>query len=1392
MREAPGGRHLRPAVAGIAFTLLLLILPASASLRAQIVPRFFQRTFDALSFRDAWWLASPEGLFQYRSAENVWSARTERNGLLSRRVTRIAADGDVLWIGQERGVTRFDFQSNTFLSYDSARGIPAGAVLSFAFDKDYVWIGTESGAARFDRLIEEWQRLAPAQGLTGARVCEIAGRDELIYLVTEKGINEYDARYERWRLYGDGLPPVRDAFSTPANIWLVCDSMLVRFDHRAKTFQQYPLGEIGNFDGIRELIVEGEGFWILTGSGLWSYDPAADAIRPFLELVNLPDPRLHGIAFTQDGKAIWFNTEAGVSRFERATKLWQHFTEAGGMPERIFRAMFCYGGELMGISAARISTFKTAENRWYQYMIPGAEAEHAAVSIDPARGTWADFGGGYRLDLSGTRSSWLIAAEGMPPAVNFGEQVETVGRNDLRARFTLPGGRTVNAMYNDADFSSLQYGAQYRGAAGDPLQSLQAGDLRAEQGNRSLLQSFGIFGGGGRATLGEKSERYKRSLLELSAAAGHKTSAMTRDLFRGRTKRAQAAVKDVDFLPLLFYRLDALARDIRVRKGSVRLFMTRVEGLAGMREVLPERVVAGVDGEWMILRDGEDFFVDTDRGIVRCDATSLAQSGSPGALSLAAEYTLEGESSPRRALLWHPPGDSQEMKNVYFLGAKGMYPASLRVTFTRSAGGAVPLSAYRLDADGDGLIDPEFVDYNGGYLRFPDPFPFAPEVYADSAVSSVVMDIRCETATTGYRLSRDRLVRGSEVVTVDGSRARAGFDYVLDYTSGFLLFTRDGVVNDDSRIEVEYEYVRSRPEEKYAQATATFSPSDDAQASVSVLRYHPEGSGAQVTTLHGLLEGRLRTEEIDLRVVPEYALMTGSREGAFGILTAFSGGPVRISAQARKLSEGYREPFTRLFPLGRLLEESLLHAEADASPTLRIFTDWGKRSGPDTATGAAGRDAYGSLGAQWFGAGLPSVTLRAEQLFESLRDSSSRRRGVRMEVEYVPAPEAARALGLSSAVLSSYARYMRGEEYAPGGGRASFACENYFLRTAVSPLPLFTLNAYYRGDRKSILLPEGSFGSANVLQKLFGDLVFEELRGLSLAIRYMRDLETMHLPSAGLPWDETSRHSFQIASRFSPGLLLPAFSPFTLELNYREERSSYGKGGSIARPLFGSLFLAGNASDLFANASAVYETRIEWHPDAIVAYYVTGRLTDASARAWSSGATEWRRELTQRFDFQPGSRELYSARLTLLRANSCDDRLTRYAPSVWVENRWSALLLTRFTLDLLWDDQWYGRVLSGNRVSAPAANVTLTFTDPPIIERLELREDLSFQRRVSVYRNPSSGADITLMNDSIASGLYLDLYPHPALFLRLVWSSQWDLTSPGTQTVASLQATLQL
>lgn len=1345
---------------------LLGLLFLSPSLRGQSRVLYPDRSYSTLSHGGSLWIGTPRGLYRYRFGDNVWSAYGPQNGLLSPVITSLDLQGDVLWIGQDRGVTAFDLRSNTMLHYDSSRGLNAGAVRATAFEADFVWTGGERGAARYDNLIEEWQRIGSDEGLSGDTVHAIVPDGERMFLATERGVNEYDTRHERWRVYGspDELPVI-DAFTSGGWLWLLRDDALLRFDMDARVYSLYPLREFRGAE-VREIIISGGGFWLVTKDNLWQYDATADALRPFLEIEQLPDRDLRAMAMSSNASTFWFSTASGLTRYFRGTSSWFTFTAANGVPDAEFRNLFPLGDGVVTFSDELLVYYLAGEDRWYTFPLLAHEAgAGASLSLDPAAGSYADFGGGLRLDLSGSRSAWLWQDPfGQEKWLFYGE--DPVKRNDLKARLDLGGGRRISASYNDADYEDVVYGAEYRGARDDVLQSLQWGDMRLERGTSQLQQSLGIFGVGGRAVYGERTPRYGRSLLELSAMSGHKTTARATDVFQGQRREKSTSVNDAAWLRQTYYSLRPDHRPLPLDAEEVRLYRPLYEGEPAGLSDLRSTTIAGITADWRPLDDRINYELDREQSVI-------ILRGEDRHRTMAARIVRNGIAT--ELLLGDENEQYQELRNRYDVGYF-IIPSSLRIRILDINGNETPLALYGLDGDGDGRVDAEFMEYSSGILRFPADQPFPDGAYGDPGTVTYRMQVQYESMSTSYSLSRRHIVRGSETVLVDGLPVTAGEDYILDYTSGHLVFTRDGAVLDDSRVEISYEYVRNEVSERVTQAAVTVSPSDFMQASVSAGRFHAQDAAAHTTFVQGGGELRWQSEALDLRLQPEYRhTVSDSVSGdAAGLSAALSSTAARLSLRSTLRSDGYREMLASDFAGNRLRADHALNGELDISSNLRLFATHRQRSGTDTLTGGESRDLSSTLGLQWIRTDWPSITLRGDYLETDDVLGARDRRGGRIDASWNPSSTLLDMTGIQAARFSGYARISE-ERVSSASYPGTFRTQNYFFRTVVNPRPLFTINTWYQGDARAERHAREEYLPSYQRDKFYLDILAEHLRGLSLGGRLTSDVRQMR--SSTRTQDRQRSTTLQGNIRIAPGAWINALQPFTIYGSVQHSESVYQTFDTEATGFVAAFFSSGNGRVLSRGRSTWYETRLEWRPVPELLYSATGILRNFSHENRNSPSENGFWQLIQRADYRPDSRALYGMQFSMRQDDGGNNPHNRhgshYAPSAWAERRLSRALLLRLMVDGRWHQTPSDVADYSGYDIAPSGNLTLSLEEMPILRRAELRVDVRYS--YGYGRSDFHFAEDTERTaEGFSSNFYVDLYPHPVLFVRFRYFLTWN------------------
>lgn len=169
--------------------------------------------------------------------------------------------------------------------------------------------------------------------------------------------------------------------------------------------------------------------------------------------------------------------------------------------------------------------------------------------------------------------------------------------------------------------------------------------------------------------------------------------------------------------------------------------------------------------------------------------------------------------------------------NVYFLSNRNINPRDFQLTIIRQGesetfqtdAGLVPyIEIFGLDQNGDGIVDPEFIDYDRGLLRFPNLHPFQisdPQhpyyqyrdslsneaIYLESLRSTdqiytIVADYSYQSETYNVGLF---VIPNSETVRLNGRVLTRDTDYMMIYEVGTIRFFTE--LDEFDEIVVEFE-----------------------------------------------------------------------------------------------------------------------------------------------------------------------------------------------------------------------------------------------------------------------------------------------------------------------------------------------------------------------------------------------------------------------------------------------------------------------------------------------------------------------------------------------------------------------------------------------------------
>ena len=269
-----------------------------------------------------WFTLEKQGLARYNKAAKGWTFFDEKNGLASNDLIEhsLVVDDNYAWVGTAGGLSRYDLKKEvwtTFTQSPLTRTLRESKVYAIAAEARYVWLGTTNGLHRYDKQTDRW--FAPrlkvvddGEDDTPSITC-LTVDEKYAWLGTNRGILRYDKAGDRWEKYTveNGLPS----------------------------------------NTIRDLDVKGYDLWISTDRGTATFNRLSDDPNAWeshthaLEVKGMGDDKKYAQTLLSDDvrcvaigeKLVWFGTDKGTCRYDRAKKTWETLTTDVSVLDKIGR-----------------------------------------------------------------------------------------------------------------------------------------------------------------------------------------------------------------------------------------------------------------------------------------------------------------------------------------------------------------------------------------------------------------------------------------------------------------------------------------------------------------------------------------------------------------------------------------------------------------------------------------------------------------------------------------------------------------------------------------------------------------------------------------------------------------------------------------------------------------------------------------------------------------------------------------------------------------------------------------------------------------------------------------------------------------------------------------------
>ncbi len=703
--------------------------------------------------------ATDYGIYTFNRNSETWSRITTASGLPSNHALALGLDAGVLWVATDSGLASADVRVGDWQTYD----LP-GTTRALAFDDRYVWAGGDSGLARFDKFSETWMHRGDSP------VFDLFAEKDRLWIAAATAVLCYDPKFDRI----DEMPAPADSYiriiNTTGRIWFAGRTRFAGFRKDAAAWTEYSTIRVGDFSVLGDSVL-----FAVDGKPLL-YDPGSDR-WDLLLLMGLP-PRVSDAFVT--GSEMLFATDEGLFAYGTKEDTRQVWTKSNGLVTDTLIRVFADQRFIYAVGAGGIQYYDRQHERWMHEAFTPARARKTRLAFIDDAGAHLGLVPDTDIRLSGRAS--YSESRTLTGSTALRTDIENIGLN-LAAQHK--SGRTLSGFYDDSDPDQVAYGLGYRGIGNDLLHRANAGKLKSEYSEFDLIPQF--------STLGANA-RLKRGTQGLDVQAGRIESALRSEFFSGRSVDKEVKLLDVNYAKGVFFRLpSAFVPGPRPLTPDPypwdTVFADDRNPATNTARTRLGYTVGGITGDFDPLVRGTDYFLDRQAGVVHFLAARK-----PGDVLVfvtdAGAQVLQSESVTGNAL-----------KNTYFFGPD-ITPGSFELVITDTAGNVHALSDFGVDDDRDGKVDPEFINHDLGFLSFPSPL-------VPDSLSASFYSLRAtyRSQSNFYSLAYKPIVKNSETVIVDGAPMTRGSEYVMDYTSGILLFLKKDAVTDFSQIDVQYSSV---------------------------------------------------------------------------------------------------------------------------------------------------------------------------------------------------------------------------------------------------------------------------------------------------------------------------------------------------------------------------------------------------------------------------------------------------------------------------------------------------------------------------------------------------------------------------------------------------------
>ena len=1330
---------------------LIVLLFQYCQLYAQTTQLNLKKEFPVLKTGNDIWIGTPNGLYQYKSTDDSYKLYTIP-GKESDEIHYLYNDGDWLWCIIDSGLAVLQTRMNQWMVYDKVSGLPSNNVRSIAFEGDYVWVATDNGASRFDKLIEEWEWYGPEKGLPALNLVKILVFDKFTWFITEGGFSEYDPQFEKWRhfkIQENQQIKIKEAFEFDNNLWLLTDKGLIKFNPELNS-QEYFFNTAIYSDRLVNLLYDEEKIWALSGNKLYYIQSESQVLKEFEGNYYLEGYSL--VNFNLDPNEIWATTEKNVLQWNRSDKTWNNIDYASGLSDTVYENVCASGGMTFLVNSKIIDYRLNTGSTWKKYSLITRESIKTTAGQKILKNLFDNEEGGYvafgknTLQFSGSRGTYVYN-KGFDGRVTSGERL------DLKSQLALGKNHMVYGFYNNMDYSENMYGLRYKSSSPDePLREVNLGDFRRDPGSVPFVENASIFGGNIWVQAGKKTERFKRSLITVKALSGQLRSKKEFEYFQGATTRFDAKIYDISYVKNVFFDIPNLPADLVPKE--IEVYLDDKNAANNTENTSAHITIAGVTGDFDRLIETEDYYFHKGFHTLKFNTSIFPH------YNLVVRYKVNNQSYEE---VLQAQGISSSRKNIYFLNGLFIIPRSFNIEISDTLHTSQQLYELGIDEDRNGIVDPDWIDYENGYLTFPDSYPFPENIYDSMAASIYHIGVQFETQRSVIKLKHKDLVRGTEIVSLDGLTVVQGSDYVLDYTNGTMVFVREGVVTLDTRIEIRYEYYLETQNNRINSVSVNISPSDNFYIQADWVNFSGSDtssseSNENLVSLHNELRNKIG-ERIDTRIVTGIAWQADSNRISGASVEGLISTPgLRVQSKYVHYDQSYSNLYEQQSFIGRTKDGLQLFLSSDPLKYLRLTGEWKKEEAFADNSEIIPENKFGNYSILFHHANLPSWQISYQDIRTQSDSGNIRKKFLTNQLEYQVPDRLLQNLRIRSLKIQAYLRNGKqsGQEIL---GTVNQQFNYKYIRVISNFTDQISGSIYYlRNDYYN----EGDSAGNNLLLRKEHVLVnFSQEQWRVLQINLSAENTMDQNPLKNNEYTSLRINNFSQANfRFSPGQIWQKMNPLYFEFNVNHSNTSWGTNNTANSKYLWQFYNDGLTLPDYYQRNSNYSVKNEFRPAANVILYSIFEWNNLELKNGASQLTQYYRRLNEKLELKPG----YKLRIILQYKHFSQDRsqarILRYdEPSVWIEHRWNNSFQDIINIQYRTGNQLEINLLTNSSNLILGYNIIWRKEKFIGLKRLEIRNDIT--ENITIARGYLQKKNYLLTNNTS-----IDIYPLYAAIIR--------------------------